>query len=296
VGHGFVPKLNKSIHRALHREEQFAMRRKRLVALAFSALALCAIGAWAAKAQLPQRPVLTSRLDEQNPAAGGGYIAWSRNSRARRRHFDAYVKQAGGRPIKLNARGTQGWIGGISGSTLVYQQAVRNRSDLKLFDLARRTRSNPPAGFNTRNWEWHPTVSGEWILFGRSSADVDYMILRSLATGRQLVLDTLPDPSEEAVLEPGQVNGNYAVWTKCVSQSECIVFRYSLAEGTKTGLEAPRGRLHYGASVTAAGTVYLGRSGRGCGIASSSGGIRSAGRRACSSASVAARTSGSAMP
>jgi hypothetical protein len=241
------------------------MRRKRLVAIAVGALAGSALSAWAATSQLPQRPVLTTRLDEQNPAAGGGYIAWSRNSRARRRHFDAYVSQARSRPIKLNARGTQGWIGGISGTTLVYQQAVRNRSDLKLFDLGRRTRFNPPRGFNTRSWEWHPTVSGEWVLFGRSSADADYMILRSLATGRQLVLDTLPDPSEDARLEPGQVNGNYAAWTKCVSRSECIVFRYSLAEGTKTGFEAPRGRLHYGPSVTAAGTVYLARSGRGCG-------------------------------
>jgi hypothetical protein len=241
------------------------MRRKGLVAIAFGAFAGCVLTAWAARSQLPQRPVLTTRLDEQNPAAGGGYIAWSRNSRARRRHFDAYVRQGRGRTIRLNARGTQGWIGGISGTTLVYQQAVRNRSDLKLFDLARRTRSNPPPGFNTRSWEWHPTVSGEWILFARSSEDADYMILRSLATGRQLVLDTLTDTSGDAQLEPGQVNGNFAVWTKCVSRTECIVFRYGLAQGTKTGFEAPRGKLHYGASVTAAGTVYLARSGRSCG-------------------------------
>jgi hypothetical protein len=241
------------------------MPRKRLVAIAFGALAGCALTAWAAGSQLRQRPVLTTRLDEQNPAAGGGYIAWSRNSRARRRHFDAYVRQGRGRTIRLNARGTQGWIGGISGTRLVYQQAVRNRSDLKLFDLARRTRSNPPRGFNTRSWEWHPTVSGEWVLFARSSDEAHYVILRSLTTGRQLVLDRLTDPSRGAELEPGQVNGNFAVWTKCVSGTECIVFRYGLAQGTKTGFEAPPGRLHYGASVTAAGTVYLGRSGRGCG-------------------------------
>ena len=224
-----------------------------------------AIAALAATRQSSPQPVLTTRLNEENPAAGGGYFAWSRNSRARLRRYDAYVRRGRSRPIKLNAPRTEGWIGGISGTTLVYQQSFGRFSDLKFFDLATRKRSYPPKGFNTRGgWEWHPSISGDWVLFGRSAADTDYIILRGISTGRQIVLDKLVGAESSNDLAPGQVNGNYAVWAKCEA-STCTAFRYAIAEGLTTPIPAPPGRFHYGPSVNPSGTVYVARSGRGCG-------------------------------
>src|SRR5207248_10322593 len=125
-------------------------------------------------------PGLTARLDGGDRAAGRRYLAWRRNNRKRPGHYDADVRQGGGRPVKVNARGTQGWIGGISGTTLFYQQAFKRHSDLNFFELTTHRRTYA-AGFNTRSWEWHPSISGDWVLFGRSAADTDYMILRSVS-------------------------------------------------------------------------------------------------------------------
>ena len=231
--------------------------------LAGVATAAMAATAWGAMSQ-NGTPVLATRLNEENPAAAGAYFAYSQNSRKRPRRYDAYVRSGRGPPIKVNAPRTQGWIGGISGTTLVYQQVPRNgHSDLKFFDLATRKRSDA-AGFNTRGWEWHPSISGDWVLVGRSSPDVDYMILRSVSTGRQVVLDKRAEADSSFDLAPGEVNGNYAAWTKC-ENGTCAAYRYAIAEALTTPLPPPAGKAHYAASVDGSGTVYVGRSGNGCG-------------------------------
>lgn len=242
-----VPKLRRFVHSAL----------------AAAAVAASAATAWAATSQTGT-PVLATRLNEENPAASGTYFAYSQNSRKRPRRYDAYVRSGQGRPVKVNAPRTQGWIGGISGTTLVYQQVARNgQSDLKFFDLATHKRSDA-AGFNTRSWEWHPSISGDWVLFGRSSPAVDYMILRSVSTGRQIVVDKRIEAPSSFDLAPGQVNGDYAAWTKC-ENGTCTAYRYAIAEGLTTPLPPPAGKGHYAASVDASGTVYVGRSGSACG-------------------------------
>jgi hypothetical protein len=69
------------------------------------------------------------------------------------------------------------------------------------------------------------------------------------------------------ILAPGQVNGNWAVWTTC-STSECNVFRYQISTRTKAKLPKPPGSAtiyQYGASVLKNGVVYAARSGSSCG-------------------------------
>ena len=239
------------------------LRRLAQSLLAAAAVVATAVTAWAASSQTGT-PVLATRLNEENPAASGAYFAYSQNSRKHPGHYDAYVKNGQTRPVRVNAPRTQGWIGGISATTLVYQQVDKKRhSDLKFFDLATRKRSDA-TGFNTRSWEWHPSISGDWVLFGRSSPDVDYMILRSVSTARQIVLDKRTQAESSFDLAPGEVNGDYAAWTKC-EKGTCTAYRYAIAEGLTTPLPPPPGKAHYAASVDAAGTVYVGRSGNGCG-------------------------------
>jgi hypothetical protein len=231
-------------------------------------LAGAGIFVFAASADSAPVPVKASPRNEVTAAAGGEYFAWAKS---RRRHpglYDVWAQRGADTSFKVNAPGTYGWAGGIDGPRLVYQE-VRNglQSDIRFFDLATR-RNSRPAGVNTKRWEWAPTSSGDWLLFGRGmnySSSTQQIILRNLATGEQRVLDRLRN--KRALLAPGQVNGNYAVWTKCTRPTtgpQCDVFRYDIAARTKT--EMPRtGQFFYGPSITPTGTTYYGRSSFGCG-------------------------------
>lgn len=227
---------------------------------------LAAAGLLAVTASAATAPVAVkaSSRNEVTPSAAGEYVAWAKSRRGRPQIHDVWAQRGTAAPFKVNARGTTGWGGGIDGSRLVYQQ-VRNgyRSDIRLFDLETHRRSRP-AGVNTTRWEWGPTISGDWLLFARGvtySSSRQQIVLRNLVTGEQRVLDTLRN--KRASLEPGQVNGNYAVWTRCGSV-DCDVFRYEIAARTKTPM--PRtGQVLYGPSVTASGTTYYDRGNRGCG-------------------------------
>jgi hypothetical protein len=146
----------------------------------------------------------------------------------------------------------------------VYQEVRGRQSNLVLYDLAGRRRSAPPAGVNTRHWEWHPTLSGDWLLFGRQStaARADLVLLRNLATGETRRIARLRR-GRRTLAEPGQVAGNYAVWFRCTPR--CNVCRYDIAAGTTKRIPNPNARQQYDPSVTGDGTVYFLRSGRGCG-------------------------------
>ena len=91
--------------------------------------------------------------------------------------FDVYVKPAGLARYKVNKRG-QAQAGGIDGTTLIYQSIRNGQSNLRLFDLVSHVRSTP-AGVDTKKWEYRPTISGGWILFGRawSSHPTNYQLL-----------------------------------------------------------------------------------------------------------------------
>jgi hypothetical protein len=70
--------------------------------------------------------------------------------------------------VKLNASGI-GILGGIDPPTVAYQQVVRGNSNIKFYNADTHARSNPPAGVNTSEWEWEPSISGDWLLDGRLS-------------------------------------------------------------------------------------------------------------------------------
>ena len=233
-------------------------------------LAVAGLLAVTASAATAPVPVKASTRNEITPAAGGEYIAWAKSRRGHPRLYDVWAQRGTGAAIRVNARGTTGWLGGIDGSRLVYQQ-VRGgwQADIRIFDLETRRRSQP-AYVNTSRWEWGPTISGDWLLFARGvvySSSRQEIVLRNLATGEVRVLDAVRN--KRAALEPGQVNGTYAVWTRCrsVPHFDCDVFRYDIAAQTKTQMP-PTGQVLYGPSVTPSGTTYYSRGNRGCGAGS----------------------------
>jgi Tol biopolymer transport system component len=210
-------------------------------------------------ALLTPQPVVTKKGRQFQPAAapGGANIAYAQSRPGHPNQFDTYVKPAGQPRWKVNNRGVA-WPGGIDGTTLIYQQARRGNSDLHLIDLVSKVRSLP-TGVNTAKWEWSPTISGDWILFGRGwgSRPIRYsIILHNENTSENRVLEkhtTRP----ARVIEPGQVNGDFATWdTFTPGTGAANVRLYQISTSVTTQLPAPAGKAQYATSVLPDGTVF----------------------------------------
>jgi hypothetical protein len=227
----------------------------------FAVAGLLAVTASAATAPVP---VKASSRNEALPAAGGDYFAWAKSRRGMLRIFDVYAQHGTEAAVKVNAPKTHALTGGIDATRLAYQEiSSKGNSNIRFFDLTTRRRSSPP-GVNTKRYEWRPTISGEWLLFGRGipfGGSRQQVILRNLVTGEQRILGSIR--SRSRALFPGQVNGNFAVWTTCQS-GPCSVFRYDLTTQAATQMPST-GQSQYGPSVTTTGTTYYGRSGPECG-------------------------------
>jgi hypothetical protein len=205
--------------------------------------------------------VVGTSLSENEPAASDGYLAWSQNSAAHPHQVNDYAQPWGGPKFRVNALHTQGEMGGIDGTTLVYQQEVPSRgvSDIKLFDLSSHQRTNPPAGVNTNSFEYWPSISGEWLLFGRTLSSGKSRVILFNRTTRQA--RTLATSTSQIFLGPDQVNGDYAVWERTrFDGSACDVFRYRISSKRTIRIPNPNTKCQYASSVTADGTVYFMRS------------------------------------
>ncbi|MGZ8567604.1 MAG: InlB B-repeat-containing protein, partial [Actinomycetota bacterium] len=216
-----------------------------------------------ALAATPELVLGRPRVGEYQPVRGDGYLAWQQNSKKRPEHYDVYARPLdGGAKFKVNARKNNGANGDIDDGVLVYQQFQGDRSDIALFDLDARSRSEPPAGVNTRQWEYWPSLSGDQILFGRLYGNgMRRVFLFDVSSGTRTKLDELK--GKDDFLAPGQVNGDYAVWYRCISERQCEVFRYRISEGSSEAI--PGAGLQRTPSVAPDGTVYLVRSAPGCG-------------------------------
>jgi len=205
-----------------------------------------------------------NRFGEYQGVRGEEYLAWQQNTRKHPGRYDVFARpMAGGDAFRVNAAGTDGANGGIEGDLLVYQQFDRGRSDLKFFDLRTKERTSPPAGVNTRRWEYWPSMSGQWLLFGRLAGDGSReIILYDLSTRDATKLDDVG--RRDTFLEPGQVNGDYAVWSRCTPGTKCNVILYNIVDGLKTRIPNPGG-FQYAPSVSSDGTVTFARSASGCG-------------------------------
>ena len=69
----------------------------------------------------------------------------------------------------------------------------------------------------------------------------------------------------ECVSCPGQVNGDWAVWSRCASRSACNVVRYRISTGQSDIIDNSHHRKQHSPSVDANGTVYFASGNGGCG-------------------------------
>jgi hypothetical protein len=218
--------------------------------------------------------VKTTPLYEFLPSAGKDtgsgdvYFAWSQNSEARPNHHDAYLDVTNGSTsmIKLNAKGTFGWGAGIDGTRLVFQEVPKDtrNSGLVLYDISAATRLPTPPGLNSRAWQWGPTMSGDWILYGENSRRQNFsrVMLHNTTTAEERIV--AQSTFTRFSVFQGQVNGAYATYHND-RRGHSDVFVYQISTRDRTKVPNPNDRYNYRGAVTADGTVYYARSARGCG-------------------------------
>jgi hypothetical protein len=246
------------------------MRRGLLLTVFVAAAALAAVPM--ALALLAETPVAATARNEFKPAAGfhasgDELISYSRSQSGHPNRYDAILKRvstSGTTRITLNARG-RGYAGGIDSPRVIYQQVVNGNSNIRIYNIDDATRA-APAGVNTSQWEWQPTISGDWVLFGRAdpSGPTEKVILHNLASPEDRRLTRIDRRAYAAI--PGQVAGNWAAYVRCAPV--CNVIRYDILNKTRTVLQKPvtsPPRYQYAAGVTSAGVVYVARSGPKCG-------------------------------
>jgi len=210
--------------------------------------------------------VLATSAYEDNPAASMDYLAWDEFDG---RHSIVWAQPIGGEPVRVNAEETNGWVGGISGTTLVYSQRRYKHPrelDVFVYDLIANTRSKMGNPVNTkRQSEGVGSLSGDWLLFERwyrNSATT--VFLYNFVTQELRKVRSTFAPSRWLISE--QVSGNFAVFTRTIDHYHrpCDVFRYDIDTGTTTKIPNPKSKCQYAPSVDPTGTVYFARSRFGC--------------------------------
>jgi hypothetical protein len=190
------------------------------------------------------------------------YLAWFQGRPNNPSHIDVWVKPNGARAFKVNPRGTEAGLGSLDGNRLVYQQITRRDSNIRIMNLTTR-RSRGVGRANTRHREYQPHLDGQWLLFARLNERTHRrtLILMNLRSG---ATRTLARMRESQFIQPGQINGDYAVWLQWNVSGLSKVKRYRIS--TRSTVTVPNNRRYnWASSVTPRGTVYFSRSGRRCG-------------------------------
>jgi hypothetical protein len=205
-------------------------------------------------------------VNERSPSQAPGELAWVQNSRLHPHLYNAYAQVGGGARFRVNRAGTQAGLGtGIDKRTMVYTQIHGGQFSIRLFNFTTRGHGSPPAGVNTPHIEDEPSISGPWILFHRQvngPHPSQKVLLANRVTGAIRVLASV---GARGFLEAGQVNGNWAVFTKSANGATFNVWVYDIGTGTLTLVPNPNGKVHSAPAVNPQGTVYFEESNRGCG-------------------------------
>ncbi len=231
--------------------------------LAVAVLTTCVISAAAALAAGPTPvPVLANpNKSEAGGVSANGYLIWYQSpNRGGGPQSYVFLRQDNHAAVRLSPLTKISYAGGTDGVRAIYQtvpKGASTNSALVLYDIAAKKAVPLPAGVNTPAWEWSPTISGDWILFGRETTphfQTGRVILRNRMTGAAIQL-AQTSQRNGAYLAPGQVNGNWATWYGCVKR--CHVHRYNISTGKSELLPNPSPNLNpRNSSIASDGTVF----------------------------------------
>jgi hypothetical protein len=248
---------------------QVQAARRRASASVLAAVLAAGVMLWGTPAQATApavSPVITGKGSTILPAATDTYLGWSANSKHHKQHFDLYAKRFGNGRKRINSTKVQAWSGGIVGDQFALQFSTGAFSDIGIFNLAKWKPKKVPSGINTKLWEWSPTIDSDHILFGRNDFRKKNSPWKVLLYDRSSHHITTLDkaPSKCRCLFPGQVQGNYATWTKCVSRTNCNSYYYDISGHQKHALATTSGKIQWYAVPEGSGTFYFVQSGWKC--------------------------------
>lgn len=221
-------------------------------------------------APLDPEPFITGAVSQRAPTASEDWFAWTETPRG---NFEVRVRaiDSSGAGHKLVGPGRNGFAftGGLDASgDLIYQRGSfsgKGSSDLRVYDPDSGNSHAPPPGVNTSKWEWSPSWSQDFLLFGRNTfkkpSSPWSVVLYDRTTNKQKVLAKVRYACR--CIAPGNVTDAYATWTLCTSR--CNVFVYDIAAKDTVKVPNPQSKQIYDGSVTSGGDVYYARSGNGCG-------------------------------
>lgn len=229
------------------------------------ALLLAMAPLWPATSAVAE-PVRTSPARELFAAPGAdarhSYFAWTRAARDR---YHAYLSADGGSRILIDPPAAQDvFTGSIVRGGVILQTVEGTDSDVMRYDIA--TGSVAPFSDRTSDprWQWRPTASGRWLLFGERRDDAGdapwRVVLLREGDGETRILARAASGCRCIV--PGQVNGDYAVWSR---GSPGTVFRYRISTRETVRVPNPSDMDDHAPSVSVDGTVFFARSGATCG-------------------------------
>jgi hypothetical protein len=240
---------------------------KRIVLATMLVALTVMFGLSSATAEVTLVRVLGGRTDQTGPAANAAYLGFTANTADSPSHYDAYAKKTADSSVAMLNTGGSGWFGGVrpDSNEAIYQQYNRKDSNLHVIDLDTTTRTSPGTGINTSHWEFDPSISLNWILFGRITNSQVLLILYHRIDGSSTVLDSVPYPGN-GLIRPGTVTEKYATWTHC-GKTSCNVVVYDLIAHTTSRVPNPNKRyFYYGSASDTSNKLYFVRSGNGCGL------------------------------
>ncbi len=235
-------------------------------------IVLCSVAVLAPTAALgvatPQ-PVLTGHLDQWLPFANTTWLAYTSNSDAHSKHFNAFVQPiAGGSAQRVNEAGTSGFPGGFDPTSgdLIYEQDTTRDWALYLYDPIAQTR-HKVSGVNSTEWEWDPRISTSFILFQRAyqrhGVWHDDILLYDRTTHHTRRLGTWLDSK---TTRTGNVGDRYATFF-VGSKNGWASYVYDAQTNTRMKINGPQKYIYTPVVDEANGTVYFAGSGAACGNA-----------------------------
>jgi hypothetical protein len=228
----------------------------RIRAVAIIGLLLVATQSGTGSASTPLK-VVDTPADETTPTLAPGWLAWSRDDGKR------YVVRL--RPDGGAARSIPSPYDAFPGSVILrgphanqvvfWEFAHRGNGRIRFYDIATGEVRAAPKGVNTTKSEELASVSGDYLLFARGpvgAGNDTRVILYRFSTQRFRTIAS----STEPVLTADDVNGDFAVYTRC-GAATCNVIRYRISTGQRVVMPAaPEGRANYFGTVLGNGTVY----------------------------------------